>query len=56
MRNLALTATAVVGLAASVSAGELRLAEAALAGCAGLLGGVVVAALDDLVALYRSPA
>jgi methylamine utilization protein MauE len=58
VRNVALTAVAAVGLAAAASAGEPQpvAAGVGVAGCAGLLIGVLVAALDDLTALYRSPA
>ncbi|MFJ6195515.1 MauE/DoxX family redox-associated membrane protein [Micromonospora sp. NPDC092111] len=56
VRNLGLTAAAALGLAASVSSGELQLAAASLAVFAGLLAGALVAALDELVALFRSPA
>ncbi|GAA2707927.1 MauE/DoxX family redox-associated membrane protein [Micromonospora olivasterospora] len=56
VRNGALTAAAGLGLAASVSSAELPLAGASLAVFAGLLLGALVVALDDLVALFRSPA
>lgn len=52
-RNVALTAVAGLGLAASQSAGELELAAASLAIVAGLVMGALVTVLDDLVALYR---
>ncbi|MEU4475154.1 MauE/DoxX family redox-associated membrane protein [Micromonospora sp. NPDC023888] len=55
VRNAALTGTALLGLVASTSAGELHLAAALLAVLGGALAGTLVAVLDDLVALYRSP-
>jgi hypothetical protein len=55
VRNLALTAVAVLGLSASLSSGALHVATASLAVFTGLVAGVLITALDDIVALFRSP-
>lgn len=53
IRNAALTLAAGLGLATSAAPGELQWAAASLAILAGMLAGALVAAFDDLVALYR---
>nr|WP_189244750.1 MauE/DoxX family redox-associated membrane protein [Streptosporangium pseudovulgare] len=55
-RNLVLVAVALLGLAASAASPAGRgpeFGEAAVAGLAGLVAGVLVTVIDDLVALFR---
>ncbi|GHJ43351.1 hypothetical protein Cs7R123_06930 [Catellatospora sp. TT07R-123] len=52
-RNVSLIAVAIAGAVATTATAELPLPAAVLAGVVGALVGMLVAALDDLVALLR---
>lgn len=55
VRNAVLVLVAAVGAIAATRTGSAQAAGLAVAACAGLLGGGLVAVLDDVVALFRSP-
>ena len=54
-RNAVLVVVAIAGGAAALRTGPAEAANVAVAVCAGLLAGGLVAVLDDVVALFRSP-
>ena len=52
-RNLVLICVATLGLIGASAAGTLDVAYAALAGASGLIVGILVTALEDVVALFK---
>jgi hypothetical protein len=53
VRNVGLVAVALLGLAATLTAGRVEVAPAVVAGTVGLVLGVLVAVFDDILALVR---